>query len=88
MDISGMRLSLKPVVGTKVKHLGFKDAEGYEDKNLGKIGTVVPGPEEYNPVVDALFLDVHFEDWVDVSGNEPAPLTVLYMDDSEFEVVG
>lgn len=70
----------KPKVGTRIRHVSFHgdDNGQYDYLDTEEIyGTVIPSPVGYSPAVANRYLDVLFDDGE----------TLLYTDDSEFEVV-
>jgi hypothetical protein len=71
----------KPPVGTKVRFLGFYDADPDDESwsHVGEVGEVVAPNPMYNDYVQSLWLDTIFPEW----NSRP----VLLEDDSEFEVV-
>jgi hypothetical protein len=76
----------KPAVGTKVRLTIDNPAMDDYFANKGKVGVVVPLPEDMSERIGLAYLDVHFDDWEDRNGTV-TPTTVLLIP-GEFEVVG
>lgn len=73
----------RPPVGTKVRNVF--DSSDYRP-NLGAVGTVIDNAYD-TEYIRSRYLEVEFPEWKAANGTTRLNYAVLFMDDSEFEVV-